>query len=413
MPVSGEGGRCVGRRSRDAAPVVLCPTVTGTRGSRVGLGARSSSAPRLWEPTESLTVLQNSAIAAIPLPSPRKQTNRKPWGISLQGRKNELVKCIFSLKLGAGVGRCDLILPEPGPRSRSVPRPGSAPSSPRGSRQLGARVRTWGRLPLGNAGARGLQPPAAGGIGAEQELRLLLRCFSFPFFFLLFWLKRQLLDLVTAERQQKMLLNPPRASFSREEAAALPGVFGSRVLGCCCSGSAGGRPRVDRRRRGWPKPWMAPSRDTRSIRGYVAGGPFGLCPPAFGGIPSPRSPARPLACLEGAGGRRNAWVAPGSCICAWLCPRRWGREERSRDHPSKALAAASSSSSSSFFSSRSAVTDSLSDAEPRPRASLGGCDVRAMLWCCEVQKTRAGHGFPQGLRGPTETPAPWDPKLGS
>ena len=144
MPVSGEGGRCVGRRSRDAAPVVLCPTVTGTRGSRVGLGARSSSAPRLWEPTESLTVLQNSAIAAIPLPSPRKQTNRKPWGISLQGRKNELVKCIFSLKLGAGVGRCDLILPEPGPRSRSVPRPGSAPSSPRGSRQLGTRVRGVG-----------------------------------------------------------------------------------------------------------------------------------------------------------------------------------------------------------------------------------------------------------------------------
>lgn len=72
-------------------------------------------------------------------------------------------------------------------------------------------------------------------------------CFSsvFLLFFLFWlWLKRQLLDLVTAERQQKMLLNLTRASFSREEAVALPELFCSIILGCCYSSLACRSPRV-------------------------------------------------------------------------------------------------------------------------------------------------------------------------
>lgn len=47
-----------------------------------------------------------------------------------------------------------------------------------------------------------------------------------------------MLDLVTVERQQKMLLNPARASLSREAAAAPPGLFCSIILGCCYSSLA-------------------------------------------------------------------------------------------------------------------------------------------------------------------------------
>lgn len=94
------------------ARLLSCPNGRGG-GLGLGRGPKPSSAPQLagaHRKSQGLIKLRNN-LSPPALPLENKQT-KSPGGISLQGQKNGLFKCIFSLKLGAGVGRCDLIVVE-------------------------------------------------------------------------------------------------------------------------------------------------------------------------------------------------------------------------------------------------------------------------------------------------------------
>lgn len=118
------------------------------------------------------------------------------------------------------MGRRELILPEMFPLGSPLAPP-ELPRPPGGLRTRGV---SWNLLIVPLEAPRcpydGVLSPFHEEIAAEKALCSLSP--RFPLCFVLLWLKRQSLSLVTAET----LLNPTRASSSREEAAAArPGLF--------------------------------------------------------------------------------------------------------------------------------------------------------------------------------------------
>lgn len=168
-----------------------------------------------------------------------------------------------------------------------------------------------------------------------------------------------------------MLLNPARASLSREAAAAPPGLFCSIILGCCYSGLARrqamghsslgislilGFPQAQGPAAGSQEPRLAPGEGSSVT--FVT---HGLCRVPLCAIPTPgaassgpgaRSLRAPglLPCFEGAGERHGRApvpvFVPGSALGGGT-----GRNVLETTHPTLSRCEATASSSSSFSSS--------------------------------------------------------------